>query len=111
MTGTKPGRSPHHKTHPLGAGNAVTSRDSDELGFWELRNNNVKAPADFTTFDLTWEPSDSTPTKDATDWTTTAAFPEALGYTYTADSAGCVTKANLLLAAGAGKHLVTLKCD
>jgi len=40
-----------------------------------------------------------------------AAFPEALGYTYTADSAGCVTKANLLLAAGAGKHLATLKCD
>jgi len=90
--------------------NAVTSRDSSELGYWELRDNNVKSPADFATFGLTWVASDSTPTKDATDWVTTATFPESLGYTYTADPAACLTKANLLKAAGAGKGLATLVC-
>jgi len=90
--------------------NAVTSRDSDELGFWDLRNNNVRSPADFTTYGLTWEPSTSSPTKDATDWTTTAAFPEALGYTYTPDPAACL-KGNLVKFAGAGKALATIKCE
>lgn len=90
--------------------NAVTSRDSSELGYWELRDNNVKSPSDFATFGLTWVASDSTPTKDATDWVTTATFPESLGYTYTPDPAVCLTKANLLKAAGAGKGLATLVC-
>ncbi|HEY8924307.1 MAG TPA: polysaccharide lyase family 1 protein, partial [Polyangia bacterium] len=89
--------------------NAVTSRDSSALGFWELRNNNVKSPADFAAYGLTWSPSSDQPTKDATDWATTAAFPEPLGYSYTADPAGCL-KDNLLAYAGAGKKLATLKC-
>ncbi len=89
--------------------NAVTSRDSSALGFWELRNNNVKSPSDFAAYGLTWSPSSDQPTKDATDWTTTATFPESLGYTYTADPAGCL-KGNLIKYAGAGKKLATLKC-
>ena len=89
--------------------NAVTSRDSAALGFWELRNNNVKGPTDFPIYGLTWSPSSDQPTKDATDWTTTAAFPESLGYSYTADPAGCL-KDDLLRYAGAGKKLATLKC-
>jgi pectate lyase len=88
---------------------AVTSRDSTALGFWELRNNNVKTPADFATYGLTWSPSSSVPSKDATDWTTTAAYPEALGYPYTADPAECLA-VNLLKFAGAGKKLATLSC-
>ena len=89
--------------------NAVTSRDSDALGFWELRDNNVRSPADFATYALTWVASSSTPTKDATDWTTTAAFPEALGYAYTTSPASCI-KAGLHEVAGAGKQLATLEC-
>jgi pectate lyase len=90
--------------------NAVTSRDSDTLGFWELKDNNVRSPADFATYGLTWEASTSSPTKDATDWATTAPFPEALGYTYSADPAACL-RGNLLKFAGAGKALATLKCE
>jgi pectate lyase len=89
--------------------NAVTSRDSDELGYWELRDNNVKTPADFATYGLTWSTSSST-LKDATDWATTAAFPVALGYSYKADPADCM-KNNLITVAGAGKKLATLKCQ
>ena len=90
--------------------NAVTSRDSTALGYWDLRNNNVKGPGDFAAYGLTWTASTSTPTKDATDWTTTAAYPEPLGYSYTADPAACL-KGNLLTVAGAGKHLATLMCQ
>jgi len=89
--------------------NAVTSRDSTELGFWELRNNNVRTPADFATYGLTWSASSNVPSKDATDWTTTAAFPEALGYPYTADPAACLP-VNLIKFAGAGKKLATISC-
>jgi len=89
--------------------NAVTSRDSTALGYWELRDNNVKSPGDFTSSGLTWSASSDQPTKDATDWTTTAAFPEPLGYPYTADPAACL-KGNLIKYAGAGKKLATLKC-
>ena len=90
--------------------NAVTSRDSSALGFWELRNNNIRSPADFAAYGLTWSASSDQPTKDATDWTTTATFPEALGYTYSADPAACL-KGNLIKYAGAGKKLATLKCQ
>ena len=91
------------------AQNPVTSRDSSALGYWELRNNNVASPADFTKFNITWSASSSTPTKDATDWTTTATYPVALGYTYTADPVQCV-KDGLASVAGAGKGLATLTC-
>ena len=90
--------------------NPVTSRDSTAIGYWDLRNNNIKSPSDFATYNITWVASSSTPTKDATDWTTTAAFPVALGYTYTVDPPACV-KSGLRNAAGAGKGLVTLKCN
>ncbi len=90
--------------------NPVTSRDSTELGYWELRNNNVTNPSDFSKYNITWSASGSTPTKDATDWATTAAYPVALGYNYTADDPQCL-KNGLRAAAGAGKGLVTLKCN
>ena len=90
--------------------NPVTSRDSTALGFWDLRNNNIKTTADFTTYKITWTASDSTPTKDATDWTTTAAYPVALGYTYAVDAPACL-KSGLKAVAGAGKGLATLKCN
>jgi pectate lyase len=89
--------------------NPVTSRDSSAIGDWELRNNNITSPSDFTKFSITWVASSSTPAADATDWTTTATYPEALGYTYTVDSSQC-TKDNLRSVAGAGKGLATLKC-
>jgi len=90
--------------------NPVTSRDSSALGYWDLRSsNNITSPADFTKFSITWSASSSTPTKDATDWTTTAPYPVALGYTYTVDPAQCV-KDGLASVAGAGKGLATLKC-
>jgi pectate lyase len=92
------------------AKNPVTSRDSDALGYWDLRGNNIASPADFTKYNITWGTSSSTPTKDATDWTNTAPFPVDLGYTYTADPPACL-KSGLLSVAGAGKGLATLKCN
>jgi pectate lyase len=90
--------------------NPVTSRDSSAIGYWELRGNNITGPADFAKFGITWVPSPSTPTVDATDWTTSAVYPVALGYTYTADPVQCV-KDGLSSVAGAGKGLATLKCQ
>ncbi|HEX5125357.1 MAG TPA: hypothetical protein VFW00_01325, partial [Rhodocyclaceae bacterium] len=69
------------------AQNPVTSRDSSAIGFWDLRNNNILSPSDFGTYNITWVASTSSPTKDATDWTTTAPFPATLPYTYTVDPA------------------------
>jgi pectate lyase len=89
--------------------NPVTSRDSSALGFWELRGNNITSPSDFTKFGITWSTSSDSPSADATDWKTTATFPVALGYSYTADPPDCV-KSGLLAVAGAGKGLATLKC-
>jgi pectate lyase len=91
------------------AKNPVTSRDSSALGYWELKNNNVLSPADFSKFGISFSASDSTPTKDATDWLTTKAFPVSLGYSYTANPAQCV-KDGLRAVAGAGKALATLRC-
>jgi pectate lyase len=92
------------------ANDPVTSRDSMALGDWELRGNNIATSADFTKFNITWSASSSTPTKDATDWTTTAAYPVALGYTYKVDPPQCL-KDGLSKVAGAGKGLATLKCN
>ena len=90
--------------------NPITSRDSSALGFWDIRaSNNVTSPADFATYGITWAPSSSTPTADATNWTTTSPYPVALGYTYPVDAAACV-HAGLSQVAGAGKGLATLKC-
>jgi pectate lyase len=90
--------------------NPVTSRDSDAIGYWDLRDNNITGPADFATYNITWSDSDSSPSVNATDWKTTAAYPEALGYSYTAGSPACM-RAGLSSVAGAGKGLATLKCD
>jgi pectate lyase len=92
------------------AQNPVTSRDSSALGFWDLRSNNILGPSDFATYEITWVASTSTPTKDATDWTTTAKYPVDLGYAYTPDPPACL-KADLASVAGAGKGLATLKCS
>jgi pectate lyase len=92
------------------AKNPVTSRDSSALGYWELLNNNVMSPADFSSYGIKWVASDSSPSKNADDWTSTKTFPrEKLGYAYNAQSAACV-KSGLKSVAGAGKALATLKC-
>ena len=46
---------------------------------------------------------------NATDWTTTAAYPEPLGYEYKVQPFQCIHD-GLRAAAGAGKGLATLKC-
>jgi len=91
--------------------NPVTSRDSSEVGFWDLRNNNLASAADVAPnnrFGITWDDGNSG-TVNATAWTTTAAFPVALGYTLAAQPAQCVHD-GLRVAAGANKELATLKC-
>jgi pectate lyase len=91
--------------------NPVTARDSTEIGYWDLRNNNLATKADVAagnTFGITWD-AGSAGTVNATDWNTTATFPEALGYSYTADPFQCVHD-GLRAVAGAGKGLATLKC-
>ena len=90
--------------------NPVTSRDSSAIGYWELRNNNVKTPADFSRFGITWVASGSSPTRDASDWVTTAAFPATIDYAYTAQDPACV-KQKLPVVAGAGKALAKLSCN
>ncbi len=92
------------------AQNPVTSRDSSSIGYWELRNNNVKTPADFSRFGITWVASDSSPTRDATDWVSTSTFPVGIPYTYTAHDPACV-KQKLPAVAGAGKGLAKLSCN
>ncbi len=93
--------------------NPVTSRDSPEVGWWELRNNNLTSKADVSagnSFGISWTDG-NTGTVNATDWTTTKAFPTAeLTYTYKADPFACV-KNGLKAVAGAGKGLATLKCN
>jgi pectate lyase len=91
--------------------NPVTARDSSAVGYWDLRNNNLASKADVSAgnaFGITWDAGNSG-TVNATDWTTTAAFPEPLGYTYTADPFQCIHD-GLRAVVGAGKGLVTLKC-
>jgi pectate lyase len=75
------------------AANPVTSRYSDEAGFWDLRNNHVGAG-------ITWTTEDDT-LANAENWESTATFPASeLGYAYSADDAACV-KQIVLATAGA----------
>ena len=92
------------------AKNPVTSRDSTAIGYWELRGNNIQSPADFATYGITWSASSSSPSRDATDWVTTAVFPISLPYTYELQDPACV-KQKLPAVAGAGKALATLSCS
>lgn len=83
------------------AKNPVTCRyDSSNCGFWDLRNNNVKSPADFATYNITWS---SGGTIDATNWTTTAPFPISIPYSYAPVTPQCV-KDKLAQYAGVGKN-------
>ncbi|HTF96656.1 MAG TPA: cellulose binding domain-containing protein [Cellvibrio sp.] len=87
------------------AKNPITCRyDSSNCGFWDLRNNNVKSPADFATYNITWS---SGGTIDATNWTTTAPFPISIPYSYSPVSPQCV-KDTLASVAGVGKNGATL---
>jgi pectate lyase len=91
--------------------NPVTARDSDAIGFWELKGNNLASAADVAPGNcagITWTKGD-TGTVNATTWTTSAAYPEALGYQYTAQPFQCIHD-GLRAAVGSGKGLVTLKC-
>jgi pectate lyase len=91
--------------------NPVTARDSDEVGFWELRANNLASATDVAAgnaFGISWTAGNSG-TVNATSWTTSAKYPVALGYSYTAQPFQCIHD-GLRAAAGAGKGLVTLKC-
>ncbi|HEX2877244.1 MAG TPA: polysaccharide lyase family 1 protein [Polyangiaceae bacterium] len=91
--------------------NPVTARDSDEVGFWELKNNNLASAADVAPgncYGISWSKGNAG-TVNATAWTTTAPYPEALGYEYTAQPFQCIHD-GLRAAAGAGKGLATLKC-
>jgi pectate lyase len=92
--------------------NPVTARDSDAVGFWELRNNNLASAADVAagnSHGITWSSGDSD-TVNATGWTSTGTYPEALGYTYVPAPFQCVHD-GLRSVVGAGKGLATLKCD
>lgn len=92
--------------------NPVTSRDSSAVGYWDLRGNNLATAADVAPgnkFGITWDAGNSG-TVNATAWTTTAAYPEALGYTYKADPFQCIHD-GLRAVTGAGKGLATLKCN
>jgi pectate lyase len=91
--------------------NPVTARDSDEVGFWDLRANNLMKASDVAPgnpYGITWTAGDSG-TVNATTWTTSAAFPVALGYSYTVQPFQCVHD-GLRAVAGAGKGLATLRC-
>jgi pectate lyase len=91
--------------------NPVTARDSDAVGFWDLRGNNLNGAADVgagNRFGISWT-SGSSGTVNATSWTTTATYPVALGYSYTAHPFQCIHD-GLRAAAGAGKALATLEC-
>jgi pectate lyase len=65
------------------ARNPITSRFSDEAGFWELRNNHVGAG-------VTWDVSSDT-LANADDWQSTTTFPaNELNYQYQVDDPTCV---------------------
>lgn len=87
------------------AKNPITCRyDSSNCGYWDLRNNNVRNPGDFATYNITWS---SGGTIDATNWTTTAPFPISIPYSYAPVSPQCV-KDKLANYAGVGKNGATL---
>lgn len=73
--------------------NPVTSRYSDEPGFWELRDNHLGP-------NITWSTEEDT-LANAEGWESTAVFPPAeLSYPYVVDRAACV-KQIVLASAGA----------
>lgn len=78
------------------AANPVTSRYSDEVGFWDLRDNHVGE-------NVTWTLTEDT-LANADDWKSTATFPASqLTYEYEADTAECVKN---IVSARAGATLM-----
>jgi pectate lyase len=85
--------------------NPVTCRyDSSNCGYWDLRNNNIRNPGDFATYNITW---DGDGTIDANNWTTTAPFPISIPYSYSPVTPACV-KSKLASYAGVGKNNASL---
>lgn len=78
--------------------NPVTSRDSSQIGYWDLRNNHVGSG-------ITWTSGDSG-SVNATNWQTTRAFPEALPYSLSIAPASQV-KCLVSSTAGANTNLAT----
>ncbi len=77
------------------AANPVTSRFTDVVGFWDLRNNHV-GPG------ITWDVGEDT-LANADSWQSTIAFPaNELTYSYTPDEAACVKQ---IVTASAGAIL------
>ncbi len=75
------------------AANPVTSRYSDEVGYWDLRDN-------FVGEGITWT-TESDTLANAEDWQSTASFPASeLDYSYAPDDARC-TKQIVMAQAGA----------
>ncbi|MBB5874800.1 MULTISPECIES: pectate lyase family protein [Xanthomonas] len=79
--------------------NPVTSRDSSEIGYWDLINNYVGSGISWTAPEST-----SKPYANATTWISSKTYPEPLGYLYTAIPAAQV-KAKVIATAGAGTNL------
>ncbi len=91
------------------AKNPVTCTATSSCGKWDLRNNNIRNPGDFSTYNITWSGSGI----NANNWTTTSPFPISLPYSYTPVSAQCV-KDKLASYAGVGKNnaqLGTAQCN
>jgi pectate lyase len=83
--------------------NPVTCRyDVNNCGHWDLRGNNTTSAADNAKYNITWDIAE-TGDINADTWTTTAAFPKTLTYTYEPVSAQCV-KDKLASYAGVGKN-------
>lgn len=78
--------------------NPVTSRDSSQIGYWDLRNN-------FVGSGITWTSGDSG-SVNATNWQTTRAYPEALPYSLAIAPAAQV-KCLVSSTAGANTNLAT----
>lgn len=78
--------------------NPVTSRDSSQIGYWDLRSN-------FVGSGITWT-SPGTGGVNATNWQTTRAYPEALPYTLQIAPAAQV-KCIVFNTAGANTNLAT----
>lgn len=78
--------------------NPVTSRDSAQIGYWDIRNN-------FVGGGITWTDG-SSGTVNATSWQTTRTYPEALPYTLSIAPAAQV-KCLVLATAGAATNLAT----
>lgn len=68
----------------------MISRDSSSIGYRQLRNSNITGPADFATYGITRVASGSSPSRDATDWVTTANFSLGIPYSYTLQAPSCV---------------------